>query len=163
PASRTRTGPGTASAGRAPARPPTSRSPSRPRGSTRARSARAPARPRRSTTWPSRRPPSRPPAPTRPASSRSRSRRPGATRAASGGATEARLAAAKAFLLAVQDGSAGWGNANSTALAMQGLIASNEGLASGWTKGGLTPYEALAGYQKPDGPFFYDQSARVDN
>lgn len=60
-----------------------------------------------------------------------------------------------AFLRAQQDDLGGWGNPNSTAYAMQGLIAAGEDLAADWRKGGRSPFEALALYQKPDGPFTY--------
>ncbi|HEY3110846.1 MAG TPA: prenyltransferase/squalene oxidase repeat-containing protein, partial [Chloroflexota bacterium] len=76
--------------------------------------------------------------------------------------TSATVLGARAFLRDRQDPSGGWGNANSTALAIQGLIASNDALA-GWSRNGMTPYEALASRQKRDGPFFYDPSARADN
>ncbi|MCK4449682.1 MAG: hypothetical protein KAX26_03735, partial [Anaerolineae bacterium] len=49
-----------------------------------------------------------------------------------------------------------WGspNANSTAYAMQGLLAAGEDLlADKWLKDGHSPYDALAAFQKPDGPF----------
>jgi len=49
-----------------------------------------------------------------------------------------------------------WGSpsANSTAYAMQGLLAAGEDLvAVKWLKDGHSPYDALAALQKPDGPF----------
>ena len=49
-----------------------------------------------------------------------------------------------------------WGSpsANSTAYAMQGLLAAGEDLlADKWLKDGHSPYDALAAFQKPDGPF----------
>jgi hypothetical protein len=50
----------------------------------------------------------------------------------------------------------GWGSpsANSTAYAIQGLLAAGEDLeAARWLKGGHTPYDGLAAFQKTDGPF----------
>lgn len=50
-----------------------------------------------------------------------------------------------------------WGtdpNANSTAYAVQALLAAGEDLAD-WTKNGRTPLEALRGFQKSDGAFVY--------
>lgn len=50
----------------------------------------------------------------------------------------------------------GWGgpSANSTAYAMQGLLAVGEDLeAAQWLKDGHTPYAGLAAFQKIDGPF----------
>jgi len=49
-----------------------------------------------------------------------------------------------------------WGgpNANSTAYAMQGLLATGEDLeAAKWLKGNHNPYAGLAAFQKADGPF----------
>jgi hypothetical protein len=62
---------------------------------------------------------------------------------------------AVAYLRAQQDEQGGWGNPNSTAYAIQGLIAAGEDPATAWRKGGRSPFEALALYQKPDGPFTY--------
>lgn len=48
-------------------------------------------------------------------------------------------------------------SANSTAYAMQGLLAAGQDLdADGWLKGGSSPYGALADLQKSDGPFTLD-------
>ncbi len=45
-------------------------------------------------------------------------------------------------------------SANSTAYAMQGLLAAGEDLlADKWLKDSHSPYDALAAFQKPDGPF----------
>ncbi len=68
--------------------------------------------------------------------------------------THTSLISATAFLRAQQDQDGGWGNANSTAFAVQGLLAAGENLPD-WQKNGHTPYAALAAYQKPDGPFVY--------
>ncbi|MCK4470308.1 MAG: hypothetical protein KAW49_00840, partial [Anaerolineae bacterium] len=60
------------------------------------------------------------------------------------------------FLQSQQDAQGGWGNANSTAYAMQGLLAAGEDLVADWSsENGHSPYDALAAYQKPDGPFVY--------
>lgn len=69
----------------------------------------------------------------------------------------------RSFLRARQDAAGGWGNANSTALAIQGLASVGETLATGWTTEGQTPYEALAAFQKRDGPLVYDRSVATDN
>ncbi len=61
-----------------------------------------------------------------------------------------------AFLRSQQDAAGGWSNANSTAYAMQGLLAASEDLIADWSsEDGHSPYDALAAYQKPDGPFVY--------
>jgi hypothetical protein len=65
------------------------------------------------------------------------------------------LAAAKAYLRLQQDGQAGWGSANSTAFAIQGLLAAGEDVRRDWRVQGRTPLAALAAYQKSDGPFVY--------
>lgn len=65
--------------------------------------------------------------------------------------------------LADQQLEGGWGswgtvNANSTAYAMQGLLAAGEDLgsaASAWRQDGRGPYDALTSFQKPDGPFVW--------
>ena len=62
---------------------------------------------------------------------------------------------AKAFLRSKQDARAGWSDPNTTAYAMQGLLAAGENLVTSWSKNDRTPYQALATYQKTDGPFFY--------
>ncbi len=78
-----------------------------------------------------------------------------ALRAAGVAAGNPALESAVAFLRAQQDTLGGWGNPNSTAYALQGLIAAGEDVANDWRKGGRSPFEALALYQKPDGPFTY--------
>jgi hypothetical protein len=67
-----------------------------------------------------------------------------------------------AFLQSQQDAQGGWGNANSTAYAIQGLLAAGEGLAD-WAKEDATPLEALMAYQKVDGPFVWAWSWPGDN
>jgi hypothetical protein len=55
-----------------------------------------------------------------------------------------------------RDAEGSWGNANATAYAIQGLVAAGEDLVVDWsTEAGHSPYEALAAYQKSDGPFVY--------
>ncbi len=78
-----------------------------------------------------------------------------AMRAAGVNAADLDLVAAVAFLRNRQDTLGGWDNPNSTAYAMQGLLAMGENLTSDWLKNGRSPYQALALYQKPDGPFTY--------
>jgi hypothetical protein len=68
-----------------------------------------------------------------------------------------------AFLRAQQDGGGGWGNANSTALAIQGLLAAGEDLAAEWARDGRGPYEALIADQKSDGPFTSAWFGSADN
>jgi hypothetical protein len=67
-----------------------------------------------------------------------------------------------AFLQNQQDVEGGWGNANSTAYAIQGLLAASEDLAA-WAVNGSTPLEALVTYQKVDGPFVWAWSWPSDN
>jgi hypothetical protein len=67
-----------------------------------------------------------------------------------------------AFLKAQQDALGGWGNANSTAYAIQGLVAAGEDLAD-WDVNGATPFEGLAAYQKVDGPFVWNWTWAADN
>ena len=73
------------------------------------------------------------------------------------------IISATAFLRARQDAQGGWGNANSTAYAMQGLLAAGEDLIADWSVGGHSPYDALAAYQKPDGPFVWTWGWPGDN
>jgi len=69
-----------------------------------------------------------------------------------------------AFLRSQQDAQGGWSNANSTAYAMQGLLAAGEDLIADWSSDdGHSPYDALAAYQKPDGPFVWAWSWPGDN
>lgn len=65
------------------------------------------------------------------------------------------IAAAVAFLRTQQDALGGWDNPNSTAYAIQGLIAADEDLRSNWRKAGRSPFDALGLYQRPDGPLTY--------
>ncbi len=76
---------------------------------------------------------------------------------------DASIVNALGFMRAQQDGQGGWGNANSTAYAMQGLLAVGEDLIAGWSVGGHSPYNALAAYQKPDGPFVWTWDWAEDN
>jgi len=72
---------------------------------------------------------------------------------------DTRVISGVSFLQAQQNAQGswdGWGSpsANSTAYSMQGLLAVGEDLeAARWLKGGHTPYEGLAAFQKIDGPF----------
>jgi prenyltransferase beta subunit len=69
--------------------------------------------------------------------------------------------------LANQQIEGGWGswgtvNANSTAYAMQGLLAAEEdlhGAKSTWRQAGRGPFDALASFQKSDGPFVWAWAA----
>jgi prenyltransferase beta subunit len=63
------------------------------------------------------------------------------------------------YLRAQMDALGGWGNPNSTAFAMQGLLALDEMLQIDWKKNGRSPYEVLALYQRPDGAFTYTWDA----
>ncbi len=80
--------------------------------------------------------------------------------------TDTHILSATAYLRSVQDASGGWGNANSTAYALQGLLAAGQDL-SAWQVDGRTPLDALFSYQKADGPFVYQWdsawSAPADN
>ncbi|MGQ9599728.1 MAG: hypothetical protein ACUVWZ_09950 [Anaerolineae bacterium] len=77
--------------------------------------------------------------------------------------TDTALLGALNFLKAQQDARGGWGNANSTAYAIQGLLAAGQDLIAGWSVAGHSPYDALAIYQKPDGPFVWTWSWPEDN
>ncbi|NTW01747.1 MAG: hypothetical protein HGA19_10690, partial [Oscillochloris sp.] len=70
-------------------------------------------------------------------------------------ASDADIAEALAYLQDQQDALGGWDNPNSTAYAIQGLVAAGQDLNTDWLKDGRSPYQALALYQKPDGPFTY--------
>lgn len=67
-----------------------------------------------------------------------------------------------ASLRTTQAASGGWAsygeiNTNSTAYAIQGLLAAGVDLtATGWLKNGRSPLGTLASYQKTDGPFVYN-------
>ena len=69
------------------------------------------------------------------------------------------VASGTLYLQNQQDSQGSWGSwgspsANSTAYAMQGLLAAGEDLlADKWLKDGHTPYDALIAFQKSDGPF----------
>jgi hypothetical protein len=67
------------------------------------------------------------------------------------------IISATLFLHSSQDESGGWDNSNSTAYAIQGLLAAGEDLhADAWLVNGHSPYNALEAYQKVDGPFIFD-------
>lgn len=76
---------------------------------------------------------------------------------------DASIVDAIGYMRAQQDVQGGWGNANSTAYAMQGLLAAGEDLVADWSVAGHSPYDALAAYQKPDGPFVWSWSWPEDN
>ena len=83
---------------------------------------------------------------------------------ASGVATDdATVTDGVSFLSNAQDSAGGWSNANSTAYAIQGLLAAGEDLDADWTQSGHGPYQALATYQKTDGPFVWQWSSPTDN
>ncbi len=66
------------------------------------------------------------------------------------------VAAAVAFLKKARDSAGGWENANSTATAIQGLLAAGEDVTSdAWRIEGKSPLDALAALQKVDGPFVW--------
>ncbi|MBN1876877.1 MAG: hypothetical protein JXA33_21825 [Anaerolineae bacterium] len=65
------------------------------------------------------------------------------------------VVSATAYLRSAQDALGGWDNANATAYAIQGLVAAGEDLTKNWAKNGYSPYNALATYQKADGPFVW--------
>ncbi len=68
------------------------------------------------------------------------------------------------FLRNQQDAKGGWSNANSTAYAMQGLLAAGENLVADWSSAaGHSPYEALIADQKIDGPFTSPWFGPTDN
>jgi prenyltransferase beta subunit len=67
--------------------------------------------------------------------------------------THTAIVSGVAYLRSQQDAMGGWGNANSTAYAIQGLLAVGEDVATDWVKNGRSPYEALIADQKSDGPF----------
>ena len=60
------------------------------------------------------------------------------------------------YLRSQQDDLGGWGNTNSTAYAIQGLLAIREDLEKDWLKNGHSPFDALASFQKVDGPFVFE-------
>jgi hypothetical protein len=68
-----------------------------------------------------------------------------------------------AFLRSQQDAQGGWGNANSTALGIQGLLAAGEDPGANWLQDGRGPYEALMADQKIDGPFISAWFGSTDN
>ncbi len=74
-----------------------------------------------------------------------------------------------AYLQTTQAASGGWEafgtvNVNSTAYAIQGLLAAGVDLtASDWLKNGRSPLGILASYQKTDGPFVYNWSVDLES
>ncbi len=68
--------------------------------------------------------------------------------------THPQIISATRYLSVSRDASGGWGNANSTAYALQGLLAAGEDPAD-WLVDGHSPLDALSAYQKTDGPFVY--------
>jgi len=69
---------------------------------------------------------------------------------------DASVASGIAYLHDAQDARGGWENANSTAAAIQGLVAVGEDLTTEeWLRNGHGPFDALASYQKTDGPFVW--------
>ncbi len=77
--------------------------------------------------------------------------------------TGTHIVSATVFLHSQQDTQGGWSNTNSTAYAVQGLLAAGEELVANWLKDGHSPYDALAAYQKPDGPFVWAWSWPADS
>jgi len=70
--------------------------------------------------------------------------------------TSSSVVSGTSFLRSQQDLKGGWGNANATAYAMQGLLAAGENLTADWTtEQGHGPYNALSNLQKSDGPFVF--------
>jgi hypothetical protein len=68
------------------------------------------------------------------------------------------ILAAIAFLHGRQDENGGWINARSTAFAIQGLLSAGLDLSNeDWLVDGHSPFNALASYQKVDGPFSFDR------
>jgi hypothetical protein len=77
--------------------------------------------------------------------------------------THTTIVSGVAYLRSQQDPHGGWGNANSTAYAIQGLLAAGEDLETGWLYNGRSPYEALVFDQKIDGPFSSTWFGTADN
>lgn len=69
--------------------------------------------------------------------------------------TSTEIIGAVDYMRRTQDANGGWGDANTTAYAMQGLLAAGEDLRADWQVDGRSPYQALAALQKPDGPFVW--------
>jgi hypothetical protein len=69
--------------------------------------------------------------------------------------TDTQILSATTYLRHVQDDRAGWDNTNSTAYAIQGLLAAGAELEDDWRVNGHTPFDALASWQKSDGPFVW--------
>ena len=66
------------------------------------------------------------------------------------------IISATQYLRDQQDDLGGWDNTNSTAYAIQGLLAIGEDLEDDWLKNGHSPFDALASFQKVDGPFVFE-------
>jgi squalene cyclase len=78
---------------------------------------------------------------------------------AAGEAPPSLIQDAISFLHDVQDSYGGWGNASSTAFAIQGLLSAGVELTGeDWLVDEHSPFNALAAYQKADGPFYSDHS-----
>jgi len=77
--------------------------------------------------------------------------------------TDASVVNGISFLRNQQSAQGGWGDANTTAFAMQGLLAAGEDLVTDWLKDGRSPYEALVADQKIDGPFTSVWFGTTDN
>ena len=77
--------------------------------------------------------------------------------------TSTAIVSGLAFLRAQQDALGGWGNANSTAYALQGVLATRDSLDNWVSADGHSPFEALASYQKADGPFVWAWTLPTDN
>jgi len=77
--------------------------------------------------------------------------------------TDTSVVSGTAFLRSQQDAQGGWAGANTTAFAIQGLLAAGEDLVTDWLKDGCGPYEALIANQKIDGPFTSPWFGMADN
>jgi hypothetical protein len=76
--------------------------------------------------------------------------------------TDSAINSATLYLENTQDDRAGWSDANNTVAAVQGLLAAGEDLESDWLVAGRSPMEAVAAYQKSDGPFVWKQGIVVE-
>jgi hypothetical protein len=74
------------------------------------------------------------------------------------------ILAAIDFLHGRHDSHGGWINTSATAFAIQGLQAAGVDLTDkNWLVDGHGPFNALAAYQKVDGPFNFNHGLRQDN
>jgi hypothetical protein len=73
------------------------------------------------------------------------------------------IVSATNYLRTTQDETGGWGNPNSTAYAIQGLLAIGEDLEKDWLKNSHSPSDALSSFQKVDGPFVFGWDYPSDN